>query len=67
MSRRVIYLSITGAGSPNDETLAQGFVCVNPIGMKDKTLKWAGRGMTPVWMREEMKGTKLSKEDFAIK
>ena len=34
---------------------------------KDKSLKWAGRGMTPIWMREEMKGTKLKKEDFAIK
>ena len=34
---------------------------------KDKNLKWAGRGMLPVWMREEMKGTKLTKEDFAIK
>jgi DNA-binding protein H-NS len=34
---------------------------------KDKTVKWSGRGMTPLWMREEMKGTKLKKEDFAIK
>jgi len=34
---------------------------------KDKSLKWSGRGMTPIWMREEMKGTKLKKEDFAIK
>ena len=34
---------------------------------KDKSVKWSGRGMTPVWMREEMKGTKLTKEDFAIK
>jgi DNA-binding protein H-NS len=34
---------------------------------KDKKLKWTGRGMLPVWMREEMKGTKLTKEDFAIK
>ena len=34
---------------------------------KDKSLKWSGRGMTPVWMREEMKGTKLKKEDFLIK
>ena len=34
---------------------------------KNKSLKWSGRGMTPVWMREEMKGTKLKKEDFAIK
>ena len=34
---------------------------------KDKSLKWSGRGMTPVWMREEMKGTKLTKENFLIK
>jgi DNA-binding protein H-NS len=34
---------------------------------KSKSLKWSGRGVTPVWMREEMKGTKLEKEDFAIK
>jgi DNA-binding protein H-NS len=33
----------------------------------DKKLKWSGRGMLPVWMREEMKGTKFTKEDFAIK
>jgi DNA-binding protein H-NS len=34
---------------------------------KDNSVKWSGRGMTPVWMREEMKGTKLKKEDFLIK
>jgi DNA-binding protein H-NS len=34
---------------------------------KNKSLKWSGRGMLPVWMREEMKGTKLTKDDFAIK
>jgi len=34
---------------------------------KDKSLKWTGRGMLPKWMREEMKGTRLKKEDFAIK
>ena len=34
---------------------------------KTKGLKWSGRGMLPIWMREEMKGTKLTKEDFAIK
>jgi DNA-binding protein H-NS len=33
---------------------------------KNKTLKWAGRGLMPRWMREEMKGTKLKKEDFLI-
>jgi DNA-binding protein H-NS len=34
---------------------------------KDTRLKWTGRGMLPVWMREEMKGTKLTKADFLIK
>jgi DNA-binding protein H-NS len=34
---------------------------------KDKSLKWTGREMTPVWMRHEMKGTKLKKDDFLIK
>jgi DNA-binding protein H-NS len=34
---------------------------------RDKSLKWSGRGMLPVWMREEMKGTKLTKESFLIK
>jgi DNA-binding protein H-NS len=34
---------------------------------KDKRIKWSGRGMLPVWMREEMKGTKLTKENFLIK
>jgi DNA-binding protein H-NS len=34
---------------------------------KNKLLKWSGRGMTPAWMREEMKGTKLKKDDFLIK
>ena len=34
---------------------------------KKPSLKWSGRGMLPVWMREEMKGTKLTKDDFRIK
>ena len=34
---------------------------------KDKSVKWTGRGMTPTWMREEMKGTRLKKDDFLIK
>lgn len=34
---------------------------------KTKGLKWSGRGLLPLWMREEMKGTKLTKNDFLIK
>lgn len=33
---------------------------------KDSSVTWSGRGVTPVWMREEMKGTKLKKDDFLI-
>ena len=34
---------------------------------RDKRLKWTGRGVLPLWMREEMKGTKLTKDSFLIK
>ena len=33
---------------------------------KNPRTVWSGRGVTPVWMREEMKGTKLKKDDFLI-
>jgi DNA-binding protein H-NS len=33
---------------------------------KDPSLRWSGRGAIPRWMREEMKGTKLTKHDFLI-
>src|ERR1700736_1564364 len=33
---------------------------------KHKKLRWSGRGLLPLWMREEMKGTKLTKDDFLI-
>jgi DNA-binding protein H-NS len=34
---------------------------------KDPKLVWSGRGGTPRWMKNEMKGTKLRKESFRIK
>ena len=34
---------------------------------KNPRLKWTGRGITPVWMRDEMKGTNLKKDNFLIK
>ena len=33
---------------------------------KNPRTVWSGRGVTPIWMREEMKGTKLKKDDFLI-
>src|SRR4051812_43182828 len=34
---------------------------------KDPKLTWAGRGATPLWMRDEMKAGKLKKDAFLIK
>lgn len=34
---------------------------------KDSNVVWSGRGALPRWMKEEMKGTKLTKESFRIK
>jgi DNA-binding protein H-NS len=34
---------------------------------KHKRLKWSGRGLMPRWMVDEMKGTKLTRDDFLIK
>lgn len=34
---------------------------------KDPKQTWSGRGATPRWMKADMKGTKLTKENFRIK
>ena len=34
---------------------------------KNPKQTWSGRGATPLWMRDEMKGTKLKKDAFLIK
>jgi DNA-binding protein H-NS len=34
---------------------------------KDPQLTWSGRGVIPRWMKAEMKGTRLTKENFRIK
>src|SRR3954466_8101047 len=34
---------------------------------RNPSVKWSGRGMTPVWMRDEMNGTKLTRDSFRIK
>ena len=33
---------------------------------RDPNVTWSGRGVLPKWMREEMEGTTLGKEDFRI-
>jgi DNA-binding protein H-NS len=60
-------------GRPGLSRAARRYVTQRPEGRpkyqskKDPKLKWSGRGATPVWMRNEMKGTKLKKENFLIK
>ena len=34
---------------------------------KDPNMTWAGRGATPLWLRDEMKAGRLKKESFLIK
>jgi DNA-binding protein H-NS len=34
---------------------------------KNPKLTWAGRGATPVWMRDEMKAGKMKKDAFLIR
>jgi len=33
---------------------------------KDPSLGWSGRGRLPRWMQNEMKGTRLKKQDFLL-
>ena len=69
---------LSGYGSAKVARLAAGFSGAKRAGTrrkatpkyrsrKDPSLTWAGRGATPVWMRDEMKGTKLKKGAFLIK
>jgi DNA-binding protein H-NS len=53
-------------GSPVQKNAVQNKVLPRYRSRKDPKLQWSGRGALPRWMREEMKGTKLTKEDFQI-
>jgi len=54
------------AVTPNDKAGKRAKAKPKYQSKRDKSMKWSGRGMTPVWMRDEMKGTKLTKESFLI-
>src|SRR5262245_51104477 len=56
-----------GVGNGRRRTLKGRKVAPKYRSRKDPKLTWAGRGATPVWMREEMKAGKLKKEAFLIK
>ena len=58
-SIRKLGVSHTGLSSLREHRKILAYSRKNP-----KTV-WSGR-MTPVWMRAEMKGTKLKKDDFLI-
>jgi DNA-binding protein H-NS len=55
------------AGARKGRTTAGRKVAPKYRSRKDAKLTWSGRGALPRWMREEMKGTKLKKENFLIK
>ena len=77
LEKQLAGLGIYGNGKDRAHP-SSAVVSKSPVGMRRKPepkyqskknpqLKWTGRGMTPVWMRDEMKGTKLKKNDFLIK
>jgi hypothetical protein len=51
----------------NDLGISRGKAKPKYQSKRDGKLKWSGRGMLPIWMREEMKGTELTKDSFLIK
>ena len=53
-------------GRPKGSKLKGRKVAAKYRSKKDPKLTWAGRGATPRWMKEEMKGEK-KKEAFLIK
>ena len=54
------------AGSTSKKTGSRRKAAPKYRSKKDPKTVWSGRGVTPVWMREEMKGTRLKKDDFLI-
>ena len=55
-----------GPGRPKGSKLKGQKVAAKYRSKKDPKLTWAGRGATPRWMKDEMKGGK-KKEAFLIK
>ena len=59
--------AVVKAVTPNGRAGKRAKVKPKYQSKRDESVKWSGRGMTPVWMREEMKGTKRTKDSFLIK
>ena len=59
-------MRITGKASADDHSQTKFRIVPCFRSKKDPNVTWSGRGMLPRWMREEMQGTKLTKEDFRI-
>jgi DNA-binding protein H-NS len=54
-------------GRPRKSPLKGRKVAAKYRSKKNLKLTWTGRGATPRWMKDEMKGGKLKKEAFLIK
>src|ERR1700704_2449483 len=54
-------------GRPRKSFLKGRKVAAKYRSKENPKLTWAGRGATPRWMKDEMKGGKLKKEGFVIK
>jgi DNA-binding protein H-NS len=70
LNKQISRLSLDDAprgGKRHGSSLKGRKVAAKYRSKKDPRLTWAGRGGTPLWMREEMKARKLRKEAFLIK
>jgi DNA-binding protein H-NS len=54
-------------GHPPKQNTGNSKVILRYRSKKDPSQVWSGRGVLPRWMRDEIKGTKLTKADFLIK
>ena len=71
LKKELSQLTDWGSKAPKGQTVRKGRkgkkVAPQFRSKKDPKVVWSGRGGTPRWMKDEMKGTKLKKENFRIK
>jgi DNA-binding protein H-NS len=68
LQKQLAKIAGTKRGRPAGKTRKKiGKVAPQFRSKKDPKLVWSGRGGTPRWMKDEMKGTKLKKASFRIK
>lgn len=66
LRKQLAHLTGTETKPGRKSKMAGRKVAAQFCSKKDPKLTWSGRGQEPRWMKEEMKGTKFTKESFRI-